>query len=135
SSNALVAACLPRTLSTGRRQALLEYRRSLEATFELDVEIVYGGHGEPIEDHRQLIAKRLTLHDERARAIEGLLGGGAKTAHELAADVWGRLAITRPYLTLSEILGHLDLLAARDVVLEYEDDWVVRFELRDGPAH
>jgi len=43
--------------------------------------------------------------------------------------MWGNVAVTQAYLTLSEILGHTDLLVnegrAREVA---GDDGVVRFE-------
>ena len=33
-----------------------------------------------------------------------------RTAHELAQELWGNVAVTQAYLTLSEVLGHVDLL-------------------------
>jgi hypothetical protein len=42
--------------------------------------------------------------------------------------MWGNVAVTQAYLTLSEVLGHLDLLAVEQVVEEHDDGEVVRFE-------
>jgi hypothetical protein len=36
--------------------------------------------------------------------------------------------VTQAYLTLSEVLGHVDLLLAEGSVSEHEHDGVVRFE-------
>jgi uncharacterized protein YycO len=36
--------------------------------------------------------------------------------------------VTQAYLTLSEVLGHLDMLLADGQVVEHESDGVVRFE-------
>jgi hypothetical protein len=42
--------------------------------------------------------------------------------------MWGNVAVTQAYLTLSEVLGHLDLLALAGSVREQEDGETVRFE-------
>ena len=43
--------------------------------------------------------------------------------------MWGNVAVTQAYLTLSEVLGHVDLLLNDGLVVEVEgDDGVVRFE-------
>ena len=50
------------------------------------------------------------------------------TAHEIAVQMWGNVAVTQAYLTLSEVLGHLDLLVRDGLVREQVQDGVVRFE-------
>ena len=43
--------------------------------------------------------------------------------------MWGNVAVTQAYLTLSEVLGHVDLLLNDVLVAEVEGDGgVVRFE-------
>ena len=49
----------------------------------------------------------------RAAKIHRLLEQRPLTAHEIAQRLWGNVALTQAYLTLSEVLGHLDLLAER----------------------
>ena len=39
-----------------------------------------------------------------------ILDGGPLSAYEIALQMWGNVAVTQAYLTLSEVLGHLDLL-------------------------
>jgi hypothetical protein len=46
--------------------------------------------------------------------------------------MWGNVAVTQAYLTLSEVLGHLDLLAMAGEVRELADGEVVRFEAASG---
>ena len=41
--------------------------------------------------------------------------------------MWGNVAVTQAYLTLSEVLGHVDLLLDDGRVVEEERDGVVRF--------
>jgi glyoxylase-like metal-dependent hydrolase (beta-lactamase superfamily II) len=134
SSNPLIARPLDATDVEGlvaadaRPQALRTYVASLSATRELPARIVLAGHGEPVTEHRALIDERFALTERRARKIHGLLGDGALTAHELAQRMWGNVAVTQAFLTLSEVLGHLDLLCAEGKVREREDGGVARFE-------
>ena len=107
--------------------ALLSYMRSLRRTAEMDVEVVWPGHGEPVHDHADLIARRFDMHDRRARKIRGLLEARPLTAHEIATEMWGNVAVTQAFLTLSEVLGHLDLLRERGEVVEHDDDGISRF--------
>ena len=41
--------------------------------------------------------------------------------------MWGEIALKQAYLTLSEVLGHLDLLLADGTVVEEEADGVSVF--------
>jgi glyoxylase-like metal-dependent hydrolase (beta-lactamase superfamily II) len=110
-----------------RPKALVAYLASLRATREMDLRVVLAGHGDPVDDHRALIDERMHLHDRRARKLHGLVAERPRTAHELAQELWGNVAVTQAYLTLSEILGHMDLLVDDGQVFEREEDGVVRF--------
>ena len=107
--------------------ALLSYLASLRATREMDLEVVLGGHGEPVRDHRALIDQRFAMHERRAQKIAGVLRDQPLSAYEIARELWGDVAVTQAFLTLSEVLGHLDLLAQRGAVTCAEDDGLVRF--------
>jgi glyoxylase-like metal-dependent hydrolase (beta-lactamase superfamily II) len=111
-----------------RPQALLTYMASLEATREMNIELVLPGHGRPIRDHVSLIDERFRMHARRAEKIYGLIATQPRTAHEIAHALWGNVAVTQAYLTLSEVLGHVDLLLRDDRVVEVERDGVVRFD-------
>jgi glyoxylase-like metal-dependent hydrolase (beta-lactamase superfamily II) len=129
SSNPLVARPLPGTepADGSRPRALVAYIESLRATREMDLAVVLPGHGDPVTDHRALIDERLRLHERRATKIYRLLGDGPRTAHEVARAMWGEVAITQAFLTLSEVLGHVDLLLADGRATEAQEDGVVRF--------
>lgn len=129
SSNALVSRPLDPAWDGTRPRPLLDYRRSMADLRTLDVDVVLGGHGPPIFDHRALIDRRVREQDERAEAIAATLRHGPMTAHELATSIWGRVAITQAFLTLSEILGHVDLLLESGVVVEDGTGDIVRFQL------
>jgi DNA-binding transcriptional ArsR family regulator len=100
----------------------------MRATREIPARIVLTGHGEPVVDHIALIDERLRMHRRRARKILRLLQSDPLTAYEIAVQIWGNVAVTQAYLTLSEVLGHLDVLANEGQVREIEDGDVVRFQ-------
>ncbi len=110
-----------------RPQALLTYMRSLEATKQMDVGLVLPGHGRPITEHAELIEQRFRMHHRRAEKILGLIADRPRSAHEIAQELWGNVAVTQAYLTLSEVLGHADLLLEDGRAVEEERDGVVRF--------
>ena len=130
SSNPLITR--PRDGSNQRPQALVHYLESLAATRQMDAELVLPGHGDPITDHRALIDQRFVLHRRRADKIHRLLAERPRSAYEIAQALWGNIAVTQAYLTLSEVLGHLDVLANEGRVQETEREGIVVFEAR-GP--
>jgi glyoxylase-like metal-dependent hydrolase (beta-lactamase superfamily II) len=131
SSNPLISRPLDVPLEQeppARPPALRIYLDSLRATRAMDdVDVVLAGHGEPVLDHVALIDDRFKMHARRARKIHRLLADGPLTAYEIAGRLWGTVAVTQAYLTLSEVLGHADLLVAEGrVVEERGEDGVVR---------
>ncbi|HEX4837999.1 MAG TPA: MBL fold metallo-hydrolase [Solirubrobacteraceae bacterium] len=135
SSNPLISRALPAERaahagSSGERpRALMTYLASLRLTREMEVGVVFAGHGEPIEDHRALIDERFRMHERRADKLCRLISERPRNAYELAQEMWGNVAVTQAFLTLSEVLGHVDLLIDDGRVVEREDDGVVRFEI------
>jgi glyoxylase-like metal-dependent hydrolase (beta-lactamase superfamily II) len=126
SSNPLISR--PLDGSPERTQALVAYIESLRRTRELPAEIVLPGHGDPITDHVALIDERLVKTERRKQKILDLVRERPKTGHEIAQELWGNVAVTQAFLTLSEVIGHLDLLTGEGAVLEIEDEDVVRYE-------
>jgi glyoxylase-like metal-dependent hydrolase (beta-lactamase superfamily II) len=111
-----------------RPQALRIYLESLTATREMPLARVWPGHGEPVDDHVAVIDERFRLHARRVEKLHGLIAEHPRSAYELAQAMWGNVAVTQAYLTLSEVLGHTDLLVNDGRVREVETDSVVRFE-------
>jgi glyoxylase-like metal-dependent hydrolase (beta-lactamase superfamily II) len=103
---------------SGRPRALLTYLASLRETRAMPIERILPGHGDPVDDHVALIDERFELHERRAAKIAGLIAEQPRSAYELAQALWGNVAVTQAYLTLSEVLGHVDLLLERGEVHE-----------------
>jgi glyoxylase-like metal-dependent hydrolase (beta-lactamase superfamily II) len=141
SSNPLVARPLalpgepvpsPAEAAANRPQALRTYQASLAKTREMPARIVLSGHGDPVTDHVALVDERTGMTARRAGKIHGLLSERPLTAYEIAQRMWGNVAVTQAFLTISEVLGHLDLLVDEGRVREHDDDGVARFEALDG---
>jgi glyoxylase-like metal-dependent hydrolase (beta-lactamase superfamily II) len=128
SSNPLVSRPLSGGPDQPRPQALVQYIDSMRNTRELPARLVLSGHGDPILDHAELIDDRLRMHRRRAARIHQLLDARPLTAYEIAVQMWGNVAVTQAYLTLSEVLGHLDLLVEAGQAVEHERDGVAVFK-------
>jgi glyoxylase-like metal-dependent hydrolase (beta-lactamase superfamily II) len=129
SSNALVVRRLCAPADSPRPKPLLDYRRSFRATGDLGVDVALPGHGPPIEDVRGLIDLRFSEIEERAQKLLELLAARRRaTSYELAQDLFRGIAFRQVFLTISEVLGHLDALVEEGVAAEDESGDVVMFE-------
>ena len=126
SSNPLITR--PLDGSSQRTQALVTYIESLKKTREMPAEIVLPGHGEPITDHVDLIDSRFAGHDRRKEKIHRLVAERPRSGYELAQALWGNVAVTQAFLTLSEVVGHADLLVNEGRLRETDDGGVIRYE-------
>jgi glyoxylase-like metal-dependent hydrolase (beta-lactamase superfamily II) len=126
SSNPLITR--PLDGSNKRTQALVTYIESLQKTREMPAEIVLPGHGEPITDHAELIDSRMAGYDRRKEKIYKLIAQRPRNAYEIAQALWGNVAVTQAFLTLSEVIGHTDLLVNEGRVREADDGAVIRYE-------
>ncbi|MGE4425731.1 MAG: MBL fold metallo-hydrolase [Solirubrobacteraceae bacterium] len=130
SSNAVFARPIAAeaTPDVRRNPALVDYARSLRATRAIDAVAVLPGHGAPFADHVPLVDARLRALELRAEELLGLLDATPRSAHDLSRVLWPTLAAAQASLTVSEVLGHLELLLA-DARAEMVDgeDGVVRF--------
>ncbi|MEX2106710.1 MAG: MBL fold metallo-hydrolase [Solirubrobacterales bacterium] len=126
SSNPLISR--PLDGSTRRTQALVTYIESMRKTQQMPAEIVLPGHGEPVVDHVALIEERLAKTERRKEKILALIEERPRTGYELAQSLWGNVAVTQAFLTLSEVIGHTDLLVNEGRVREADDGTVIRYE-------
>jgi glyoxylase-like metal-dependent hydrolase (beta-lactamase superfamily II) len=126
SSNPLITR--PLDGSSQRTQALVTYIESLKKTQEMPAEIVLPGHGEPIADHARLIDSRIAGYDRRKEKIFRLIAERPRSGYEIAQALWGNVAVTQAFLTLSEVIGHADLLLNEGRVREADDGAVIRYE-------
>jgi len=130
SSNPLISR--PLDGSSARPQALVTYIESMRKTREMPAEIVLSGHGEPITEHAKLIDERILKHERRKEKIYKLIAEQPRSGFEIAQTIWGNVAVTQAFLTLSEVIGHADLLVNEGRVREAEEGDVIRYEATTG---
>jgi glyoxylase-like metal-dependent hydrolase (beta-lactamase superfamily II) len=127
SSNPIVHRPLEGDADVRRRVPVLPtYLDSLRRTAALDLEVLLPGHGLPVTEHRALVARRIAEHEERKARIFAALDTPS-TARELTFSVWPNLGRDQAYLAVSEVLGHIDLLAEESRVTAEEENGVIRF--------
>ncbi|WP_420796932.1 MBL fold metallo-hydrolase [Alkalihalobacterium alkalinitrilicum] len=106
SSNALVEP----DLLGNRIYSLWEYKKSLTNCLDLDVDFVFTGHGEWIDNPSQLIEMRLDRIEKKSKKIKDLIYDGITTGSELAQHLYQRQYKNQFSLVMSEVVGHLDAL-------------------------
>ena len=104
-------------------RALVEYVRSARRARELPAHLVAPGHGEPFTGHAGVIDRLLAFYEKRQARILDLLADGPQTPAQLAPRVFPHAKPSQLYLTLSEVMGNLEVL---------EDGGRVRREERSG---
>jgi glyoxylase-like metal-dependent hydrolase (beta-lactamase superfamily II) len=115
-----------------RPQELVIYRESQAKTRAMPATLTLSGHGEPIVDHASLIDERFASTDKRVAKLFAMLeADGPQTAHDLAKGTWGNIAVTQAFLTLSEVLGNLDILENAGRVAPAEEDGVIKYSVTE----
>lgn len=126
SSNPLISR--PLDGSPGRTRSLVNYNRSMAMTREMPIDLMLSGHGDPITDHTDLIDRRMAAQERRLEKIEGIIAARPRAAHAIAEEIWGNVAVTQAFLTLSEVIGHTDILQDQGRVRETEADGLLIYE-------
>lgn len=96
--------------TTERLRSLPLYLESLRRTAADDLQVLLPGHGEWLGPPAALIDERLAFHAKRADRIAHLLTDEPQSVFTIASQLWKGVPLIQPYLTCSEVIGHLDLL-------------------------
>lgn len=103
-------------------RALARYFESIRRVRALDVDWILPGHGAPFQEHRALIDTLFGFYRRRQEKLVRALKNGPRTAVELSEVVFGRQDGARLYLTLSEVIGNLEVLEDEDAVKRVAED-------------
>lgn len=117
----------PERDQTARRRSLIDYLASLQRVAAIEVSLVLPAHGEPILDHRALIAQRFRFHRERQDRILALLADGPKVAYNIAQALFPGLSPMDTFLAISEVIGHMDVLEEEGRVVQIHRDGLVYY--------
>ena len=91
-------------------QSLKAYMDSLDKLRELDVQFVFPGHGEYIEDLPAIIDSLMVHHQQRMDLVWKALKKKSRPLYQLIEDVFPYVPEDDIFLAISEIMVHLDIL-------------------------
>jgi glyoxylase-like metal-dependent hydrolase (beta-lactamase superfamily II) len=98
---------------------LARYLENLQELAREDPGTLHTGHGDDVVDVPGAVSARLAAAERRCERIAELLRGSSLTAFEVAGSLWSAERLDRdPVLTVSEVVGHLELLVERGAVIE-----------------
>lgn len=92
-----------------RFRSLAEYMVSLARIRSFAPTLVYGGHGEPINDYEELFNRYLRAIEERQREVIRLVPKQGATAWDISREMFPGADDVHRFLATSEAVAHLDL--------------------------
>ncbi len=96
---------------TERFKSLPAYLETLNRLYDMELGLILPGHGLFIDDHRKHIKKALKLHQRRKKKLLSMLNAKPRKVYDLAVKMFPSLPASEIFLAISEVIGHLDLLA------------------------
>jgi glyoxylase-like metal-dependent hydrolase (beta-lactamase superfamily II) len=94
---------------TRRFRSLAEYLVSLARLRSLHPTLVYGGHGDAVEDYEELFNRYLRAINERQTEVVRLIPKAGATAWDIALQLFPGADDIHRFLAVSESIAHLDL--------------------------
>jgi glyoxylase-like metal-dependent hydrolase (beta-lactamase superfamily II) len=94
---------------TRRFHSLAEYLVSLARLRSFAPTLVYGGHGDKVDDYEELFNRYLRAIRERQAAVIKLLPKTGATAWEVSRELFPDAGDVHRFLAVSEAAAHLDL--------------------------
>jgi glyoxylase-like metal-dependent hydrolase (beta-lactamase superfamily II) len=91
-------------------RALVAYLESARRVLALDVDWVLPGHGPPFQEHRTVLEGLFGFYRRRQEKILEALRRSPASAYDLIQVVFGKREPIRLFLTLSEVVGNLEVL-------------------------
>ncbi|MBV9927622.1 MAG: MBL fold metallo-hydrolase [Acidobacteria bacterium] len=92
-----------------RFRSLAEYLVSLARLRSLHPTLVYGGHGDAVEDYEELFNRYLRAINDRQAEVVRLIPKTGATAWEIAQQLFPGAEDVHRFLAVSESIAHLDL--------------------------
>ncbi|MFL6231226.1 MAG: MBL fold metallo-hydrolase [Pyrinomonadaceae bacterium] len=106
-----------------RFHSLAEYLVSLARLRSFAPTLVYGGHGDVVEDYEELFNRYLRAIRERQSAVIKLLPKAGATAWDVSRELFPDASDVHRFLAVSEAAAHLDLA---------QSEGKIAVELSDG---
>lgn len=111
------------------KKALVTYFQSARRVQAMDIDWVLPGHGAPFQGHRELIENLMGFYRKRQDKIAAHLAQNPCTALELVPVVFREIKVSKLFLTLSEIVGNLEVMEAEGRIVRREENGVFKFSV------
>jgi len=102
---------------------------SLALVEELEIDIVYPGHGNPFTDHRALIERQSSRIAERTEQCYELISEGNNTFRSLLQTMYGAQPGADAFPAIGMLLGYIDLLEVGGLIKGYRQDDVLHYRV------
>ncbi len=114
-----------------RPQPLLQLHQTLKKYLDFPIGMIYSGHGSDLFQAKKWIEKQFQKHEERAQKIRRfLLEKGRMTSFEISKQLFPNAYHRATYLTMSETIGILDLMASRgEIIAAKRNEHQIEYEL------
>lgn len=113
-----------------RIPALPHFLESLTLVENLDVDIVYPGHGEPFTHYRELIQQQRSRIERRKEECLACVQQGCDTAVAISLHMYANRPTTAMFAGLWMVIGYLDLLLAENAISVQEVAGVLRYSAK-----
>lgn len=90
--------------------SLRDYMASLRRLAELDLELIYPGHGPVVEEPAAKLAEYIAHREERQRRLEAALERGERSRSALVAEVWDDVPAQLRGAAAVAMQAHLEML-------------------------
>ncbi|MEX2588313.1 MAG: MBL fold metallo-hydrolase [Actinomycetota bacterium] len=111
-----------------RRHSLKQYLETLDRLQEMELSVVYPGHGPVITNPAETICYMRKHHARRLDVISDCLSPGGTTAFEVSKKLYPGARAYERFLAVSEVIAHLDVLVSSGrATSEVHDDGVEYF--------
>ncbi len=107
-----------------RFKSLAEYLVSLARIRSISPTLIYGGHGEPIDDYEEIFHRYVRSIDERQKNVISLVSNNGATAFDVAQKLFPEAngKDIHRFLAISEAVAHLDYAESeRKIAVELKD--------------
>ncbi len=110
-----------------RVPCLPQFIQSLQTVRQLNIDIVYPGHGRPFTDHRALIAAQLKRITHRKEECLALIKAGHTEVAPMLLTMYPQYPPPFRFAALWMLIGYLDLLKQEGRILEETTRGVLRY--------
>jgi glyoxylase-like metal-dependent hydrolase (beta-lactamase superfamily II) len=103
-----------------KTRPLEQFLASLRRFASLDVPLVLPGHGEAIDNPREVVRRVLRHHRRRLTRVRMAISDSPRTPFEVVGAIFRHLPAAESFLAISEVMAHLEILEAEGTAIRLD---------------